>query len=189
MDRPVREQTASPVFGVLLIVGVVMAVSAAGAVFVFGVGDVGSTGEPTATFAFDQQTVTVDDESGPELTVVGVTYENGDSLDGGDLRVLVEGERAYGLEPLPSDRGSESEPTVVGPHFESRTVRAGDEARVAFATSATVETGASLPVGSANASVAIPAEARLDPNETVRVVYEGDSGNSYILDSYNVTAE
>jgi len=189
MDRPVREQTASPVFGVILIVGVVMAVSAAGAVFVFGVGDVGSTGEPAATFAFDQQTVTVDDESGPELTVVGVTYESGDSLDGADLSVLVDGERAYGVEPLPPDRDSESEPAVVGPLFESRTVRVGDGARVAFATSATVETGASLPIGSANESVAVPPGARLDPNETVRVVYEDDSGDSYILDSYNVTAE
>ena len=176
-------------FGALVIVGLAMFASAAMAVFVFGVGDIGGAERPSAEFAFEQTNATVHgaNDTTASVTVVTVTHDGGGTLAGEHVDVLVDGKQSYGVHGRVDGR-VDAGTGFAGPLFGSTTLERGDSASVVLATDENLSADTGVPVATGNGTALSLSTAGLRPGETIRVIYEErGSEESFVLGTYTFT--
>jgi flagellin-like protein len=122
----------SPVIGVILMVAITVILAAVIGTFVLGLGDQVSDSSPTASFTFSQGTYTTPGGS-TAYEAVEVTHDGGDSIDGSNINILVDGVEAYAADT------SATPNKVIDPFTTELT--AGDTTTVVATTDADVVTG------------------------------------------------
>ncbi len=158
-DLFTEDRAVSPVIGVILMVAITVILAAVIGTFVLGLGDSVQQQSPTANFAGDQGTETVDNDPVTSLTI---THEGGDSVAQENLDVTVNGEQAY------ENNGG----TAVAAWNSTGDVTAGSSVSVvAYGSnlSSLNTTAENQYSGSANA---------LSSGDTARVVWSSSDGSS-----------
>lgn len=121
-----QNRGVSSVIGVVLMVAAVVVLAATVGVYVFGM--TGQIGEPAPSATFDTtiQTVTVFDGGRIHTAMaVVVHHEGGEAIDADNLRVTVNGERAWDVGGFGGTRGA-----TLDPLADVGTVEAGKSFRV-----------------------------------------------------------
>jgi len=127
------ERAVSPVIGVILMVAITVILAAVIGTFVLGLGDQLQDTTPTASFGFDQGSLSATDADGESrtLTTVSITHESGDTISESNIRITIDGNPAVTYD--------DSANTAGEPWSSSGEISAGSTTTVAG-----VYTGSSL---------------------------------------------
>lgn len=191
------DRAVSSVVGVVLVVAVTVLLAATVAVFAFDVSEPVSEPAPQVAFGMSTETVTFfEGGRGRTATVAVLTYRNGKPLDTDDLRVRVNGQRAWNVTGLKGSRGQTVDPLPGG-----TTLEVGSSFRVVLWENRYD----GYPVGSDDLEIirsggcgfvfydvdasddCAMAKDGLSRGDTIQVVYESpDSGATTVISSHTV---
>jgi len=151
-----EDRAVSPVIGVILMVAITVILAAVIGTFVLGLGDQLQTTAPQASFGFD---------SAESKTLVTITHESGDSIEGTNLAVKTTSAVFNGTDSETGDYSDSTSSTWA--EMGEDTVNAGSSVTIGY------ESG-----GDGDSDFA---------GETIRVVYDNpDSDSSSTLGKFEV---
>lgn len=192
-----QERAVAPVISVILMVAITVILAAVIATFALGIGEQTSNTGPSASFGFEQEQVTFQDDFGAanETTVVRITHKSGDTIKRKNMEVLINGEPAWdpegmGIEPDTDDgtaRRTVSKETV-------RTeVTGGISMRVVFVQSGGLSDGDNIAIDGFGGGPFVNTDESnqelrtLKTGDDIRVVWQEGSGEeSVTLGTYTV---
>ncbi len=185
------DRAVSPVIGVILMVAITVILAAVIGTFVLGLGDQVQSTTPQASFGFESGTTNVQTNGTSdylEMKTVTITHETGDTISASDIRVSVDGERAYTKgsgntteDTFTSDVSAGSSVTIVG---------ASDASGVEIGTTefeVDEDGDSSLHIRNAAGDATIDTDVGLNSGDEIRVIYDSpDSDSSSTLGKYEV---
>jgi len=189
------ERAVSPVIGVILMVAITVILAAVIGTFVLGLGDQVQNTTPSASFGFDQASVSGDDgtdASNPdiEITTVTVSHESGNTLSESNIRVTANGHPTYDIDADTDDAADTAASESWGSDSE---ISAGDSYRVALYDSSSDGTalsdGEELTYSDEGSDPTIDASGAnfLSSGDTIRIIYDNpDSDSTSTLGTFEV---
>jgi len=193
------EKAVSPVIGVILMVAITVILAAVIGTFVLGLGDQVQNTTPQASFEFSGGDTSIDDSDGSpggsaDYTSVTIAHQSGDTLDGANIKLNVDGETAYGV----ANNDADSDKDDVIQLWDSGEISAGNTVTIVAATDTAldfsdefnydIQSDDSLHIDNQSASDAeVATDVGISSGETVRVIYDDPEGDgSSTLGKYEV---
>jgi len=182
LEELIRDDDAvSPVIGVILMVAITVILAAVIGTFVLGLGDQVQTTSPQSSLTFDYEPgISTEDGAGDSTTlnVLTISHDGGDSIDDARLKILVNGNPGYDIDP----QGATNNDEAQVPYDDGNEVGAGTTVEIAAfdanTGSGTVSDGDDVTYDSSGNIDSDAGSERLDGDETVRVVWDSNDGSN-----------
>ncbi|WP_435195493.1 type IV pilin [Natronomonas sp. EA1] len=170
------DDAVSPVIGVILMVAITVILAAVIGTFVLGLGDQVQDSAPTASWTFETQTYTL---SSTDFTAVQITHDGGDSIDGANVLVSVNGEQAYAADG--SDFAVKAFTGTISAGSSTTIVGAGSDANVPDGGNDKFTVDGSdldIDINNDGATSGTIDQVQLTSGQTVRVIYQSPTSDS-----------